>query len=141
MCCLFAIVPVDFSGTWNFVSSDNFEGYMWGLGIYFAMRKIAKLLKPKKVIEQDGDSSSIHTTSTFQNYFVQFKIGEEFEEDNKGLDNWRWKSVVTWDGDKLVCVQKGEKKNRGWSHWIEGDGLYLELRCEDQVSRQVFKKE
>ncbi|XP_015263153.1 PREDICTED: nicotinamide/nicotinic acid mononucleotide adenylyltransferase 1 [Gekko japonicus] len=140
VCCLFAIMPVDFSGTWNFVSSDNFEGYMLALGIDFATRKIAKLLKPKKVIEQDGDSFSIHTTSTFRNYSVQFKIGEEFEEDNKGLDNRKCKSVVTWDGDKLVCVQTGEKKNRGWSHWIEGDELYLELRCEDQVSQQVFKR-
>lgn len=34
-------------------------------------------------------------------------------------------SVVTWDSDKLVCTQNGEKKNRGWSHWIEGDELYL----------------
>lgn len=34
-------------------------------------------------------------------------------------------SVVNWDGDKIVCVQTGEKKNRGWTHWIEGDDLYL----------------
>lgn len=34
-------------------------------------------------------------------------------------------TLVTWDGDKLVCVQKGEKNNRGWKHWIEGDILHL----------------
>lgn len=34
-------------------------------------------------------------------------------------------TLVTWDGDKLVCVQKGEKENRGWRHWIEGDLLHL----------------
>ena len=34
-------------------------------------------------------------------------------------------TTVTRDGDKLVCVQKGEKANRGWTHWIEGDLLYL----------------
>uniref|UniRef100_A0ACB8EEV9 Retinoid-binding protein 7 n=1 Tax=Sphaerodactylus townsendi TaxID=933632 RepID=A0ACB8EEV9_9SAUR len=118
-------MPVDFSGTWNFVSSDNFEGYMLALGIDFATRKIAKMLKPQKIIEQEGDAFSIRTVSTFRNYFVQFKIGEEFEEDNKGLDNRKCKSVVSWDSDKLVCVQTGEKKNRGWSHWIEGDELYL----------------
>lgn len=32
---------------------------------------------------------------------------------------------MNWDGDKLVCVQKGEKENRGWKHWIEGDMLHL----------------
>ncbi|XP_034974939.1 retinoid-binding protein 7 [Zootoca vivipara] len=133
-------MPVDFSGTWNLVSSENFEGYMVALGIDFATRKIAKMLKPQKVFKQDGDSFSISTTSTFRSYLVEFRIGEEFEEDNKGLDNRKCKSVVNWDGDKIVCVQTGEKKNRGWTHWIEGDDLYLELRCEDKVSRQVFKR-
>ena len=34
-------------------------------------------------------------------------------------------TVVTWENEKLVCVQKGEKKNRGWKHWIEGEELHL----------------
>lgn len=34
-------------------------------------------------------------------------------------------SLVTWRGDMLVCTQEGEKANRGWRHWIEGDRLYL----------------
>lgn len=34
-------------------------------------------------------------------------------------------SLVVWDGEKLVCVQKGEKENRGWKQWIEGDLLHL----------------
>ncbi|RMB91566.1 hypothetical protein DUI87_31795 [Hirundo rustica rustica] len=118
-------MPVDFSGTWNLVSNDNFEGYMVALGIDFATRKIAKMLKPQKVIKQDGDSFYIHTTSTFRDYLLEFKVGEEFEEDNKGLDNRKCKSLVTWENDKLVCVQTGEKKNRGWTHWLEGDDLHL----------------
>ncbi|KAK2105890.1 hypothetical protein P7K49_015404 [Saguinus oedipus] len=93
--------------------------------IDFATRKIAKLLKPQKVIEQNGDSFTIHTNSSLRNYVVKFKVGEEFEEDNKGLDNRKCKSLVIWNNDRLTCVQKGEKKNRGWTHWIEGDKLYL----------------
>lgn len=34
-------------------------------------------------------------------------------------------TLVSWEGDKLVAIQKGEKANRGWKHWIEGDKLYL----------------
>lgn len=34
-------------------------------------------------------------------------------------------TVVNWDNDKLVCVQKGEKKNRGWTHWIQDGELHL----------------
>lgn len=34
-------------------------------------------------------------------------------------------TLVTWEGDVLVCVQKGEKENRGWRQWVEGDKLHL----------------
>lgn len=34
-------------------------------------------------------------------------------------------TTITWDGDKLVCVQRGEIEGRGWTHWIEGDELHL----------------
>ncbi|XP_055438345.1 retinoid-binding protein 7 [Bubalus kerabau] len=133
-------MPSDLSGTWNLLSSDNVEGYMRALDIDFATRKIAKMLKPQKVIEQNGDSFTIHTNSTFRNYVVKFKVGEEFDEDNKGVDNRKCKSLVTWDNDRLTCVQKGEKKNRGWTHWIEGDQLHLELFCEGQVCKQMFQR-
>lgn len=133
-------MPADYSGTWDIVSNENFEGYMVALGIDFATRKIANMLKPQKVVEQDGDSFTIKTLTTFKNYSCSFKIGEEFEEVTKGMDNRKCQSVVNWDNDKLVCVQKGEKKNRGWSHWIEGDQLYLEMQCEGQVCKQIYKR-
>ncbi|XP_035236959.1 retinoid-binding protein 7-like [Anguilla anguilla] len=133
-------MPVDFSGTWNMVSNDNFEGWMLAVGIDFPTRKIARLLRPQRVIEQSGDVFTMRTVSPFRSYSCSFKMGEEFEEFTKGLDNRRIKTVVNWDGDRIVCVQKGEKENRGWTHWIEGDRLYMELRCEDQVCRQVYRK-
>lgn len=52
------------------------------------------MLKPQKVIEQNGDSFTIHTYSSLRNYLVQFKVGEEFDEDNKGLDNRKCKVKV-----------------------------------------------
>ncbi|KAB1268998.1 Retinoid-binding protein 7 [Camelus dromedarius] len=84
-------MPADFSGTWNLLSSENLEGYMVALGIDFATRKIAKMLKPQKVIKQNGDSFTIHTYSSLRNYSVTFKVGEEFDEDTKGLDNRKCK--------------------------------------------------
>ncbi|XP_041129958.1 retinoid-binding protein 7-like isoform X2 [Polyodon spathula] len=109
-------------------------------GIDFATRKIANMLKPQKVIEQKGDFFKVQTLSTFRNYNAEFTVGEEFNEETKGLDNRKCKTLVTWDNDRLVCVQKGEKNNRGWIHWIEGDQLFLELSCEDQICKQVYKK-
>ncbi|XP_078498409.1 retinoid-binding protein 7 [Lissotriton helveticus] len=130
----------DFSGTWNMVSNENFEPYMQRLDVDFATRKIGKMLKPQKVIEQNGDSFTIRTLSSLRNYLVEFTVGKEFEEDTKGLDNRKLTSTVSWDNDRLICEQKGEKKNRGWTHWLEEDKLHLELRCEDQVCKQVFQR-
>lgn len=33
--------------------------------------------------------------------------------------------MVKWHGKKMVCEQVGEKKCRGWTHWMEEDKLHL----------------
>ncbi|XP_049431483.1 retinol-binding protein 2-like [Epinephelus fuscoguttatus] len=133
-------MPADYSGRWEMVSNENFEELMKALDIDFATRKIASHLHQTKVIVQSGDKFETKTLSTFRNYEVNFTVGEEFEEYTKGLDNRKVKTLVNWDGDKLVCVQKGEKENRGWKHWIEEDLLHLEITVLDKVCHQVFKK-
>ncbi|KAB1282625.1 Retinol-binding protein 2 [Camelus dromedarius] len=47
--------------------------------------------------------------------------------DTKGLDNRNVKTLVIWQSDALVSVQKGEKKNRGSKQRVEGNKQYLEL--------------
>ncbi|KAM9350824.1 retinoid-binding protein 7a isoform 1-T2 [Symphorus nematophorus] len=133
-------MPASLCGTWEMLSNVNFEGYMIALGISPHIRKIALRLKLKKVIDQQGDQFIIKTCSTFRNYTISFRVGQEFEEFTQGLDNRHVKSLVTWEGNKLVCEQTGEKKNRGWAHWIEDDRLHLELFCEGEVCKQVFKR-
>ncbi|KAM7413598.1 hypothetical protein PAMA_020809 [Pampus argenteus] len=133
-------MPADYNGRWEMVSNENFEDVMKALDIDFATRKIACHLHQTKVMVQNGDKFETKTLSTFRNYEVNFTVGEEFEEQTKALDNRKVKTLVTWDGDKLVCVQKGEKENRGWKHWIEGDLLHLEITVLDKVCHQVFKK-
>ncbi|XP_076128285.1 retinol-binding protein 2-like isoform X2 [Alosa pseudoharengus] len=133
-------MPADYNGRWEMVKNENFEGVMKAIDIDFATRKIAAHLTQTKVLVQNGDRFETKTLSTFRNYEVNFTVGEEFEEQTKGLDNRTVKTLVKWDGDKLVAVQKGEKANRGWTHWIEGDMLYLDITVEDQVCHQAFKK-
>ncbi|KAI9522737.1 retinol-binding protein 2b [Pseudochaenichthys georgianus] len=133
-------MPADFSGKWILENNDIFEEYLKVLDIDFATRKIAISLSQTKVISQDEDKFTVKTLSTFRNYELSFTVGVEFDEHTKGLDNRNIKCLVTWEGDKLVCTQKGEKANRGWKHWIEGDKLFLELTCEDVVCVQVFKR-
>ncbi|XP_047233557.1 retinoid-binding protein 7a isoform X2 [Girardinichthys multiradiatus] len=133
-------MPTSLCGTWDMISNVNFEGYMRALGVSVYLRKIALRLKLRKVIEQQGDQYIIKTLSTFKNYTISFKIDQEFEEFTKGLDNRHMKSTATWQGNKLLCEQTGEKKNRSWIHWVEGDKLHLELFCEGEVCKQVYRK-
>ncbi|CAM4589620.1 unnamed protein product [Leuciscus chuanchicus] len=133
-------MPVDFTGKWELESSENLENYLKALDIDFAFRKIAVHLTPTKIFTQDGDSFVIKTQSAFKTFELIFTIGVEKEEFTKGFDNRSIKTLVTWEGDKLVATQKGEKANRGWKHWIEDDKLYLELTCEDAVCQQVYKR-
>uniref|UniRef100_A0A8D0PIY2 Nicotinamide nucleotide adenylyltransferase 3 n=1 Tax=Sus scrofa TaxID=9823 RepID=A0A8D0PIY2_PIG len=110
------------------------------MDVNVALRKIANLLKPDKEIVQDGNHMIIRTLSTFRNYIMDFEVGKEFEEDLTGIDDRKCMTTVSWDGDKLECVQKGEKEGRGWTQWIEGDELHLEMRVQGVVCKQVFKK-
>uniref|UniRef100_A0A2K6FB57 Retinol binding protein 1 n=1 Tax=Propithecus coquereli TaxID=379532 RepID=A0A2K6FB57_PROCO len=133
-------MPVDFTGYWKMLANENFEEYLRALDVNVALRKIANLLKPDKEILQDGDHMIIRTLSTFRNYIMDFQVGKEFEEDLTGIDDRKCMTTVSWDGDKLQCVQKGEKEGRGWTQWIEGDELHLEMRVQGVVCKQVFKK-
>uniref|UniRef100_A0A665TGF6 Retinoid-binding protein 7-like n=1 Tax=Echeneis naucrates TaxID=173247 RepID=A0A665TGF6_ECHNA len=128
-------MPVDYSGAWALSRNVNFDGYMIALGkfqhfIYYLSVKI----------KQNGDVFTTRAITTFRTYECSFTIGEEFKEVTGGLDSRSCLTVVNWDQDKLVCVQRGEKKNRGWIHWIEGDELHLELTCECQVCKQIYKR-
>ncbi|KAG8511442.1 Retinol-binding protein 2 [Galemys pyrenaicus] len=128
----------DQNGTWEMERNDNFEGYMKALDIDIATRKIAVHLSQTKIIEQDGDNFKTKTNSTFRNYELNFTVGVEFEEHTKGLDNRKIQSLVTWEGDVLVCVQKGEKANRGWKQWVEGDKLHLRRGVTPSRAARVF---
>ncbi|XP_034295346.1 retinol-binding protein 2-like isoform X3 [Pantherophis guttatus] len=108
--------------------------------VNIAVRKIASRLKPDKEIIQDGNHMIIKTLSTFKNYIMDFEIGTEFEEDLTGVDGRKCMTCVTWDGDKLLCVQKGEKEDRGWNQWIEGNEMHLEIRACGVKCKQIFKK-
>nr|AAI53599.1 Rbp1b protein [Danio rerio]AAI62113.1 Rbp1b protein [Danio rerio]AAI62130.1 Rbp1b protein [Danio rerio]AAR31829.1 cellular retinol-binding protein type 1b [Danio rerio] len=130
----------DYTGYWKMISNNNFEEYLKALDVNVAIRKIAILLRPDKDISQNGDHFVIKTVSTFKNYDMDFVVGQEFEEDLGPVDGRKCMTTITWDGDKLVCVQKGEVEGRGWTQWIEGDELHLELRAGGVVGKQIFKK-
>lgn len=132
----------NFTGTYHMVEQENVDAYLGALDINFALRKLVLLLKPIKDITHDPSTGHmiIRTITTFKNFNMDFVIGKEFTEDLAVVDGRICQTIVNWDGPKLVCVQRGEKEGRGWSHWLEGNKLHLEMRVQGIVARQVFKK-
>ncbi|XP_072317440.1 retinol-binding protein 5 [Eucyclogobius newberryi] len=132
----------NYSGAFHMVEQENMDAYLAALDINFALRKIVCLLKPSKIITHDPATGAmrIKTSTTFKNFDMDFEIGKEFEEDLGPVDGRTCQTTVSWEGDRLVCVQRGEKEGRGWTHWLQGDALHLELRVGDVVAKQVFKK-
>uniref|UniRef100_A0A8C0DNE9 Retinol binding protein 5 n=1 Tax=Balaenoptera musculus TaxID=9771 RepID=A0A8C0DNE9_BALMU len=119
--------------------SQNLEDYLQALNINMALRKIALLLKPGKETDHRGNDKTVKTLSTFRNV-LEFEVGVQFEEDLRITDGWKCQTIVTWEEEQLVCVEKGEVPNRGWRHWLEGETLYLEMTARDAVHKQVFRK-
>ncbi|KAK0147647.1 Retinol-binding protein 1 [Merluccius polli] len=117
----------NYSGTFNMVSQENMDAYLATLDINFALRKIVTLLKPTKQVEHDVSTGAmkIKTITTFKNFDMDFILGQEFSEDLGPVDGRVCQTTVDWDGDTLVCVQRGEKEGRGWTHWLDGDLLHL----------------
>lgn len=136
------MVKPNYSGLYHCASQDNLQPYLAALDINIALRKIVWMLRPSKHIEHDVNSGrmKIKTITTFKNFDMDFTLGEEFTEDLGPVDGRKCQTTVDWDGDRLVCVQRGEKEGRGWTHWLEGNFLHLELRVNDVVAKQVFKK-
>lgn len=132
----------NYSGVFQMVEQHNMDAYLAALDINFALRKIVCLLSPTKDIIHDPANGSvrIRTLTTFKNFNMDFTIGQEFTEDLGPVDGRTCQTTVGWEGDKLVCVQRGEKEGRGWTHWLEGDKLHLEMRVQGVIAKQVFKK-
>uniref|UniRef100_UPI00398F8D94 retinol-binding protein 1-like n=1 Tax=Pristiophorus japonicus TaxID=55135 RepID=UPI00398F8D94 len=130
----------DYTGTFQFVEQENLDAYLKALDINVALRTIVCCLSPAKEIVLTGNHMVIKTVTTFRNYVMEFDIGVEFEEDLGPVDGRKCQTTVSWDGDQLVCTQKGEKRDRGWTHWLEGDILHLEMRVEGVTAKQVFRR-
>ncbi|XP_031708704.1 retinol-binding protein 5 [Anarrhichthys ocellatus] len=132
----------NYSGTFYMVEQENMDSYLAALDINFALRKIVCLLRPSKEIAHEPATGTmkIRTLTTFKNFMMDFTIGEEFTEDLGPVDGRTCQTTVSWEGDNLICVQRGEKEGRGWTHWLEGDKLHLEMRVQGIVAKQVFKK-
>ncbi|XP_066228528.1 fatty acid-binding protein 9-like [Saccopteryx leptura] len=127
-----------FLGTWKLESSENFEEYLGQLGVPVAFRHLAALEKPTIHISAHGNKVIIKTESSFKNFEISFKLGEEFNETT--ADNRRVKSIITLDGDSLVHVQKWLGKETTIKRQIVNRKMVAKYTMNNIVSTRIYKK-
>ncbi|XP_008824296.1 fatty acid-binding protein 9 [Nannospalax galili] len=127
-----------FLGTWKLVSSENFEDYMKELGVDFAARNAAALVKPSVNIGLSGEIVTIRTESSFKNTEISFKLGEEFDETT--ADDRKVKSIVTLDNGSMIQVQKWLGKETTIKRKIVDSKMVVECSMNNIVSTRTYEK-
>ncbi|XP_038203043.1 fatty acid-binding protein 9 [Arvicola amphibius] len=127
-----------FLGTWKLVSSENFEDYMRELGVDFAARNVAGLVKPTVNISLNGEKVSIQTESSFQNTEISFKLGEQFDETT--ADSRQVKSIVTLEGGSMIQVQKWLGKETTIKRKIVEGKMVVECTMNNVVCTRTYEK-
>ncbi|KAM7075045.1 fatty acid-binding protein 9-like [Molossus nigricans] len=127
-----------FLGTWKLESSEHFEEYLEQLGVPVTVRHLAALEKPTINISAHGDKVSIKTQTSFKNFEIVFKLGEEFDETT--ADNRKVKSILTLAGNSLVHVQKWLGKETTIKRQIVGGKMVATHTMNSVISTRVFTK-
>merc|ERR1712243_143971 len=112
---------------------------MSALNVGFALRKMAATASPTTELTVDGDNLSIKTQTTFKTTVINFKLGEEFEEET--ADGRKVKSTITKEGNnKLIHKQVGDKKNTTLVREFTNDKMTMTLTVDDIVCTRIYKK-
>ncbi|CAG5127107.1 unnamed protein product [Candidula unifasciata] len=102
-------------GHWKLENSDNLEEYMKAMKVNIILRKVAKTLTNYEEISREGDTWTLHITSTFKNSKVVFKIGEPFKDNT--LDGRYVLTTFTIEDDVLIETQEPLNKSHAPSRF------------------------
>lgn len=103
----------------------------------YLIRKMASNVKSTVQLVKEGENSySYNTVSTFKNQSMKFTLNEEFEEET--MDGRKIKCVVTFEGNKMIQQQKGEKAMRIEREFTD-DELVTKLFFGNAVATRWFK--
>ncbi|XP_011189615.1 probable fatty acid-binding protein [Zeugodacus cucurbitae] len=116
--------------------SENFDEYMKELGVGMVMRKMGNSVSPTVELKKDGETYTFTTTSTFKTSSINFKLGEEFDEET--LDGRKVKSIITLNGNTLVQEQKGDKPSSIVREFTDSE-LVTTLTINNVKSVRVYK--
>lgn len=100
------------------------------------LRQVGNSVYPTVELVKNGDEYTFSTSSTFKNTAIKFKEGEEFEEET--LDGRKIKSVITFDGDKMIHDQKGDKGHIIYRAFTDTDLTAVRLIAFDFHGKMII---
>ncbi|KAM9320544.1 fatty acid-binding protein, liver-like [Gastrophryne carolinensis] len=92
---------MDFSGTWNVYSQENYENFLRAVGLPDDIIKVAKDINPVIEIQQNGNDFVVTSKTPKQSQTNSFTVGKESEITSVG--GKKIKVVVNLEGGKLIC--------------------------------------
>eukprot|EP00092_Neocalanus_flemingeri_P003801 GFUD01004094.1.p1 GENE.GFUD01004094.1~~GFUD01004094.1.p1 ORF type:complete len:135 (-),score=49.52 GFUD01004094.1:94-498(-) len=133
---------VQMTGNYTQQSKDNYEEFLKALNVGFILRKAAMASTPVMTISETGGNWTMITKTTVKSIELNFRLGEEFEEDT--TDGRKCKTTVTMDGNKLITTQKatkaGEKDVVAVRDFNDG-GLTMTMTADGVTCTQVYKRD
>ncbi|CAF0892266.1 unnamed protein product [Adineta steineri] len=127
-------------GSWEYVDGEHFDDYMKEIGVGFALRQSAKLIKPKLVISENGDKWTFKSESTLKSGSYEFTPGVEFDETR--LDGESVKSTIRFEGDKWVHTMRDKNnKESTVTRWVDAqDQHQIDMKAGDVTARRWYKR-
>ena len=130
-------------GTYQRISEENSEEFLKALNINFFLRKAATISIPQMEVTENDGIWTIKTSTILRAIVLNFRVGETF--DDISPDGRKVSSLVTIDGNKIICIQTAKDKNEKSTKSIrefEEDGCTVttEIIGTNVISRQKFKR-
>ncbi|CAF0844062.1 unnamed protein product [Rotaria sordida] len=126
-------------GTWEYVDGEHFDDYMKEIGVGFALRQSAKLIKPKLIIKESDGKWSLKSESTLKTAQYEFTPGVEFDETR--LDGENVKSVIKFENDKWVHTMRDKNgKESTIVRYVDGQGQQQIMKAGDVTARRWYKR-
>ncbi|XP_078537378.1 fatty acid-binding protein 2, liver [Lissotriton helveticus] len=91
---------MDFNGTWQVYSQENYEAFLRAVGLPEDVVKVAKDIHPVIEIHQNGDNFVVTSKTPKQSVTNSFTIGKEAEITT--MNGKKIKCTVVYEGGKLV---------------------------------------
>ncbi|XP_070493322.1 fatty acid-binding protein-like [Chironomus tepperi] len=89
-----------------------------------------------ELVKEGENDYSFNTTSTFRSQAIKFQPGIEFTE--KRMDGQEVSCVITFDGNKMIQEQKGDKPVTLIREFTEEE-LFLTCKVGNVEAKRWFK--